>query len=258
MRFQLFAARLALVLLALAIVSALAALGGVRLALIDFSNGFLVMAGASALALLALGMALLWGYGAFQHNRGEGKRAGLTALLGSMVLLAAPLHTTYMSLTSPAIHDATTDPEDPPQFVALAKARKPGMNSPVYDGSEEITFRGETNTANYILHTYYLVPRITSPHVELRPPLNTKPAMFWHAFETVKNLGWTIVDYSEKDGRIEATAQSFWFGQTADIVIRVEEAGAQGSRLDARSQSESGARDFGSNIARLKDLRDAL
>ena len=46
-----------------------------------------------------------------------------------------------MGLTSPAIHDATTNPEDPPQFVALAKSRRPGMNSPVYDGSEQIYFQ---------------------------------------------------------------------------------------------------------------------
>ena len=29
------------------------------------------------------------------------------------------------------------------------------MNSPAYDGSEQIHFRGENNTANYMLHKYY-------------------------------------------------------------------------------------------------------
>jgi hypothetical protein len=253
MRFQLFAARLALVLLALAITAALAAVVGVRLSLMDFSNGYFVMAGAACLSIAALGMALCWAYCAFQRNRGEGQRAGLTALLGSLVLLAGPVHTAYMSLTSPPINDATTDPEDPPQFVALAKARGPGMNSPAYDGSRQIAFRGESNTVNYMLHTFYT--DITLPKPEL---LNTKTKLFWHAFETAKQLGWRIVDYSENDGRIEATDSSFWFGQKADIVIRVRQAGAIGARLDARSQSETGTRDFGSNIARLKALRAAL
>ena len=76
-------------------------------------------------------------------------------MLGSLVLLLPPLHTVYPGLTSPAIHDATTNPEDPPQFVALAKLRRPAMNPPAYDGSRQITFQGETNTAAYMLHTYY-------------------------------------------------------------------------------------------------------
>jgi hypothetical protein len=54
----------------------------------------------------------------------------LTALLGSLFLLFPPLHTAYLGLTSPAIYDATTNPEDPPQFVALARLRRPAMNPP--------------------------------------------------------------------------------------------------------------------------------
>ena len=256
MRVQLFAARLALALLALAGLGALAALAGVRLSLMAFSTGFALMTGAAGMGVLALVGALIWLFSAFRHNRGEGKRAGLIALAGSLLLLSPPLHTVYMGMTSPAIHDATTNPEDPPKFVALAKSRRPGMNSPVYDGSEQISFRGETNTVNYMLHTYY--PAMTRSHGELQPPLNSEPALFWHAFETIKKLGWHIVDYREKDGRIEATDKSFWFGQTADIVIRVQEAGAQGARLDARSENETGARDFGANIVRLQAFLKAL
>jgi hypothetical protein len=256
MRLQLLAARWALVLLVLASVTAAAAVAGVRLAMMPFARGLAVMTGATALGLAALAFAIAWLITALRHNRGEGKRAGLIALIGSLFLLTPPLHAAYMDLISPPIHDAATDPEDPPQFVALAKARKPGTNSPVYDGSRQIRFHGESNTANYMLHTYYA--EMTHPKGELQPPLNTKPAMFWHAFETVKKLGWTIMDYSEKEGRIEAVDTSLWFGQKADIVIRVEEAGPNGSRLDARSQSETGTRDFGSNIARLEALRGAL
>src|SRR6185437_14839574 len=201
----------------------------------------------------AFAFALVWLFGALRHNRGEGKLAGLSALIGSLFLLWPPLHTMYMGLTSPSIHDAATDPEDPPQFIALAKARKSGMNPPTYDGSEEIHFRGVTNTANYMLHTYYA--EMTHPRPQL---LMTKSKLFWRAFEAAKKMDWTIVDYSEKDGRIEATDTSLWFGQKADIVIRVREAGPKGARVDVRSQSESGTRDFGSNITRLQDFNDAL
>jgi hypothetical protein len=196
---------------------------------------------------------MLWLWSALKYNRGTGKRMGLAAFLGSLFLLWPPLHFAWRGAMSPAIHDATTNPEDPPQFVALARARKPGMNSPVYDGREQISFHGETNTADYMLHTYYAA--MTHPHADL---LTTKAKLFWHAFETVKKMGWHLVDYSEKDGRIEATDTSLWFGQTGDIVIRVREAGALGARLDARSESESGSRDFGGNIARLEAFLKAL
>ncbi|HWC62668.1 MAG TPA: hypothetical protein VG501_03535, partial [Rhizomicrobium sp.] len=120
MRFQLLAARSALVLLALAALTAAGAVGGVRLGLMPFEHGLTLMTAAVAFGLLALALALAWTITAFRHNRGEGKRAGLTALIGAVFLLTPPLHTAYMGLTSPPIHDAATDPEDPPQFVALA------------------------------------------------------------------------------------------------------------------------------------------
>jgi Protein of unknown function (DUF1499) len=253
MRFQLLAAQLARATLALAVLAALFAVGGTRFGLMPFASGFSIMTAATALGLLALGVALIWLFCALKSNLGAGKQAGMTGLLGSLLLLFPPLHTVYLGLTSPAIHDATTNPEDPPQFVALARLRQPGMNPPAYDGSEQITFEGETNTAAYMLHTYYAA--LTKPYARL---LTSKSQLFWHAFETSKKMGWTIIDYSEKDGRIEATDKSFWFGQTADIVIRVQTAGALGARLDIRSQSEQGARDFGSNIARLTAYLKAL
>ena len=42
-------------------------------------------------------------------------------------------------------------PEDPPQFVALAK-RPAGANSPAFNGNAMIDYRGEHNTVSYMLH----------------------------------------------------------------------------------------------------------
>jgi hypothetical protein len=252
MPFQSLAARLALAAFLLALLMAAAAVAMVRLHAMSFTNGLTLMAGSVALGLIALLLSLVWLANAFRRNQGDGKRAGMIALAGSLLLLWPPLHTVYEGLISPAIHDATTSPEDPPQFVALAQ-RAPGMNSAVYTGNEQITFHGETNTADYMLHTYYAP--LTKPYARL---LTTKSKLFWHAFETVKKMGWRVVDYSEKDGRIEASDTSFWFAQTADIVIRVREAGPLGARLDMRSESENGSRDFGSNLARIAAYLKAL
>src|SRR5256885_1008758 len=72
--------------------------------------------------------------------------------------------------------------------------------------------------------------------------------MFWRCFNAAKRMGWHIVDYNEKEGRIEATSTSFWFGQVSDIVIRVRPAGTLGARFDMRAESETGTRDFGRNL----------
>jgi hypothetical protein len=186
-----------------------------------------------------------------KHNRGEAKRAGMTALIGSLILLYMPLHTLYEGWMAPSIHDATTDPDDPPLFVALTK-RPSGDDPPKFDAMRMIHYRGETNTVSYILHTYYT--ELTKPLALIMPPAK----MFWRCFNAAKKMGWHIVDYSEKEGRIEATATSFWFGQVSDIVIRVRPAGTLGARFDMRAQNESGEQDFGRNLGLMKAYRAAL
>jgi len=245
MRFQLLSARFAAAALVLAALVAAAAVGGVRLGMMPYGQGLALMTPAVVLGLIALLLALAWLISALKRNEGTAKRVGLVALIGSLLLLWPPLHAFYGRLTSPPIHDATTDPDDPPPFVALAK-RGPGLNSPAFDGQRRITFRGETGTVAYILHEYYA--SLTKPLALIMPPSK----MFWRSFDAAKRMGWTIVDYSEADGRIEAKAPSFWFGQVSDVVIRVRPAGEMGARLDLRAASETGAIDDGRNIALLK------
>jgi hypothetical protein len=252
MRFQILVARLALAALLLAVAAAIVAVAGVHLNLFAYKSGLTLMVPAVAMGLIALVCALAWLICALRRNQGDARRIGLIALFGALLFLWVPLHTLYTGLTSAPVNDVTSDPEDPPAFVALAK-RAPGMNSPVFDNSSEIVFRGEHGTPGYILHVFYPLWLIR-PHAEFA---DTKK-WFWRNFETVKRMGWTIVAYDEKAGRIEATASSFWFGQITDIVIRVRPAGTQGARLDIRAQSENGKQDFGRNLALLKDYFTAL
>jgi hypothetical protein len=251
---QLLAARAGFAALILALLIAAGAVAAVRLGILPYATGLLAMAPATLLGLAALAASLWWARSAFARNEGDGKRLGLIALLGSIAFLYVPLGNLARQWTSPAINDVSSDPDDPPRFVALAKTRGPGMNSREPDPGRQVHFKGETNTAAYMLHTYY---GTTSPHPITKPHgylQKTKPQMFWHAFETVKKLGWRIMDYSPVDGRIEAVATSFWFGQKSDVVIGVRTAGTMGARIDARAQSEIGSRDFGGNLALLEDF----
>lgn len=251
MRFAPVAARLGLVALLLAAAIAGLAILSVRLGLARFATGLEVMTASVTMAAIAFVLALAWLIPALKHNRGEAKRAGMIAFFGSMVLLYVPLHTVYRGLQAPPIHDVTTDPSNPPQFVALAK-RATGADAAPFNPKAMIHYRGKYNTVSYILHEYY--SGLTKPLALLMPPAK----MFWRCFETVKRMGWHIVDYNEKQGRIEATATSFWFGRVSDIVIRVRPAGTLGARFDMRARSETGNRDFGRNLELIQDYRAEL
>lgn len=256
MRFQLLAARAALAVLVLGVLLAAIAVGGVRLGQLSDPAGTNLMVPATGAGLLALALALAWLYSALSRNQGAGKRAGLIALFGALAFLYSPLTYVYYGFASLPINDATTDPEAPPQFVALAKI--PSANSRIYDGQRRIPYsgpdaryRGQDVTVDYAFHDKF--PRLTKPHSGLQ--ISPQKA-FWRAHATVQKLGWTIVDTNEKDLRIEATDRSFWFGRTSDIVIRVRQAGAIGVRVDVRAMSREAGNDHGRNVARLKAFFD--
>lgn len=255
MRFPFLAARLALAAFGLAALIAAVAIGVVRAGVANFAMGLEIMTASVALGLIALILALIWMFRALKENRGEGKRAGLTALIGSALLLFVPLHTVYQGMMAPPIYDVTTDPEDPPQFVALAK-RPAGANGTRFNGNAMIDYRGEHNTVSYMLHEYYA--GLTKPLMPLMPTGSPTAKMFWRCFDRAKDMGWRIVDFNEKEGRIEAQARSFWFGQVSDIVIRIRPAGTLGARFDMRAQTETGNRDFGHNLALIKSYRATL
>ena len=255
MRSQSLAARAAFGALILAVLTAGIAVGGVRLDRFGYDLGLTLMWPATGLGLVGLLLAVWWLRGAIAHNTGTGKRLGLAALIGSLVFLYVPLSNVWYGLTMPAIHDAATDPDEPPQFVALAKLRKPGENSLDFDGQRHIRFQGKDVTVAYALHLYKN-GLITHPHTRLLPgSADPVATIFWHCFEVAKQMGWTIVDSSVKEGRIEVTAQSFWFGQISDIVIRVRRSGIMAARADARAESRGGATDNGFNIFLLRDFK---
>jgi len=254
MRFAILAARLGLAALMTAALIAALAIAVVRVGGADFTTGLEVMTASVALGAIALILALIWTVTAIRENRGEGKRVGLTTLIGAMLLLYVPLHNVYEGMKAPPVSDVTTDPDDPPQFVALAK-RPPGANDAQFRNAM-IDYRGEHNTVSYILHTYY--SGLTKPLMPLMPTGSPTAKMFWRCFNRAKEMGWDVVDFNEKQGRIEAQAKSFWFGQISDIAIRIRPVGTLGARFDMRVQTLIGHRDFGQNLEIIKSYRAML
>lgn len=244
------AARLGFAAFVAAALIALGAVAGVRLGQMPYSQGWRLMFPATGLGLVALGLGVTWLMKALAANDRAGRGLGLIALFGAALLVYPPLSTYARRLTSPPIHDFTTDTEHPPAFVALLKLRGPNANPPAYDGNAPVRFEGKQVTLSEVLHDHYRLE--LKPHagfaVGARDPL---AAFFQRDLAAAQKTGWTIVDASEKDGRIEATHASFWFGRISDIVIQVRHAG-RGARSDLRSQSREDAIDDGFNAANAK------
>ena len=160
--------------------------------------------------------------------------AAALALVVALAAFAVPWRMQAQAYRVPAIHDITTDPEDPPAFVAVLARRADAWN-PVEYGGPAIARQQRAAFPD-------LVP------LELAAP----PARVFPAVEAVaRDLGWEIVAAVPEEGRLEATATTPWFGFKDDVVVRVRARGA-GSRVDVRSLSRIGVSDLGVNAARVR------
>ena len=142
--------------------------------------------------------------------------------------------------TVPAIHDITTDTDNPPAFVSVLPLRKDAPNPAEY-GGPGIAAQQKAAYPD-------LVPAMI--------PLTSSQA-FEQALRTALDMGWTIVNSTPGEGRIEATDTTFWFGFKDDIVIRITAAGRE-SRVDVRSVSRVGRSDVGTNAKRIRKFLERL
>ncbi len=140
----------------------------------------------------------------------------------------------------PAIHDITTDPENPPAFVALIPSRAVSPNGAEYGGSEAWP---ADKLAKATRESY---PNV----VPLMTDLSVAEAVA-RAESTLAGMGLEIIAVDESAGLVEATATTFWFGFKDDVVVRVTPEG-EGSRVDVRSMSRVGQSDIGANAARIE------
>jgi uncharacterized protein (DUF1499 family) len=77
------------------------------------------------------------------------------------------------------------------------------------------------------------------------------------AVAVLQAMGLEIVDTNPAEGRVEATATTFWFGFKDDMVVRIRPM-AEGSEVDVRSVSRVGQSDLGANAARIMMFLDAF
>lgn len=180
--------------------------------------------------------ALLWSRQ--KAHTGAAVVAGLGVLIG---ILTAAIGYGWLrqAQAAPALHDVTTDLENPPAFDALATQRPADSN--VFVRSREL---------DQLQRQHY---------PDLAPVIVSQPArlVFDRARLVADNQGWTIVTSDPDAGRLEATDTTRWFGFTDDIVVRVIPWGT-GTRVDVRSVSRYGTTDTGTNARRIRRFLSAL
>lgn len=219
---------LALIAIVLLLISGL----GVHLAWWKFTTGFVLLKWAAyiGLAAVVLGVLMLI---VPATRRGHGAWLVIAVLVG-LGTAWVPWHWLQQARSVPAIHDISTDTADPPPFVAVLPLRKDAPNSPVYGGPE-------------------VAAKQHAAYPDVKPLVLPIPSAraFELALAAAKGMGWTIDAAVPAEGRIEATATTFWFGFKDDIVLRVRAQGS-GSVVDVRSESRVGKSDVGTNAARVR------
>jgi uncharacterized protein (DUF1499 family) len=213
---------------------------GTQWGLWDYRKGFLILRW-TAYSSVAIGIISLAGcFLARPKGSHRGLFLSVAGLLIALVVFSIPWSLQQKARHVPAIHDITTDMENPPSFVALLSERKTAVNKPEYGGAE-------------------IAAKQRAAYPEIVPLEISRPASetFKLALTAARDIGWKIVDANEREGRIEATDTTFWFGFKDDVVIRITPT-TQGSRLDVRSASRVGRSDLGTNARRITKYLKAI
>lgn len=200
-----------------------------------YRTGFGVLRWAAWGGLGAAAVSLVGCFAAARPGR-SGLALAATGLVAGALSFAVPASGLNKARSVPPIHDITTDTVSPPVFESALEARRQaGARNPAsYPGAE---------VAEQQRRAYPGVRPFDSP----LPPED----LFERALTVVREMGWEVLSVDKADGRIEATATTFWFGFRDDVVIRVTRT-EDGSRLDMRSVSRVGRSDAGANAARIR------
>lgn len=209
-----------------------------RLGLVEYEVAYITLLAGLAIALLGILLAgaafvVIWNEGL----RGLGR--AIAACVIGVAVMAWPTFEFARGVTLPAISDITTDPSDPPRFVAVASARPSSANPVAYPG-EDAAIR----------------QRIAYPGVKPYEIDASADEVFNIALSIVERRGWRVLDSvtprgGQREGRIEAVALTVIMGFREDISIRIRTAGS-GVRIDMRSASRYGNHDLGSNARRIE------
>lgn len=195
---------------------------------------------AMAVAVLSIASAVLAGLIIWRTGRPGTARVLFAVCLG-LGLLAVPLLFQAWIRDYPLINDVTTDFENPPAFIAVAKLRGPGDNRAAYRAR--------------------LAEEQAAAYPDIRPMRIARSSEEAYALvvDAVKRLKMEIVREEPPDpeagtpGAIEAVDRTLILGLYEDIAVRVSGDG-ESARVDLRSASRFGRADMGNNAEGVREL----
>jgi uncharacterized protein (DUF1499 family) len=193
---------------------------------------------AMALCVLSILLGLVGTLGIWRTGA-EGSARIVLGIFLSTAMLLAPVLALLFAHQYPLINDLTTDPQAPPAFVSLAKARGPGDNPPDYPGP---SFASQQAAA----------------YPDLKPMVidRSSEETFELVTDALRKLKIHVV-HDEAPGAagapgvIEAVDRTLIAGFYDDVAIRVSGDEAV-SRVDIRSASRFGSADLGRNAERIR------
>jgi uncharacterized protein (DUF1499 family) len=207
-----------------------------RTGAVEYQTATVILGASLFIALISSVMAVtafvvIWNDGL------KGLGAAMLGLAISVAMLSVPVFHVARGIQQPAISDISTDTADPPRFHAVAAVRPPNANPVVYP---------PPNAKLQQMH--YPAVRPAEFDAEAQEVFNLIVAI-------VQRNGWRILDRNAPRGTggdetIEAVAYSLILGVPEDISIRMRKT-KTAIRVDMRSASRYGGRDFGSNARRI-------
>lgn len=211
-----------------------------RAGVLEIVPGLATLAGALAMAFLAVLLALASLIGIWRHGI-EGLGAAMTALAIGIAMLAYPSYLAVKAYRLPMIADVTTDPIDPPRFETIARLRTRQANPVAYAG----LYAAELQRSAY--------PDIVPLDLDA-----TAQNAYDSAMAVITKRRWQVINTrppapGRREAYIEAVARTPIMGFRDDIVVRIRPVG-QGARIDIRSASRYGRHDFGTNASRVRAL----
>lgn len=206
---------------------------GTRFQWFHFRTGLELLGISAIVGIVAVVISVIGIVVVFFTPMNKGIYLCILGLIISLPVAVIPLYMRY-EIKLPYIHDITTDITNPPAFISVLPLRKNAANKPEYGG-----------------------PDVAAQQTKAYPDIKTltldmsSDKVFSKALDVVKKMNWEIVAAEPKEGRIEATATTFWMGFKDDIVIRIA-AQDKMSKIDIRSVSRVGKGDFGANAKRIR------
>jgi hypothetical protein len=238
---QQFSILLALALTLAGVVGALSSGFGVRWEWWNFRVGFSVLKWSVYAVIFAAALVVLWiGLAKPSGAQWRDPRV-LAALVTALIVCAIPYAYKKQFERYPTVADATTNIADPPMFVDLVPVREETAENP-------LRYRYKEAAA---LQLQYF-PDLTTLQSDKSPA-----EVIADAQAVADRLCLKAIAVVPEQGRLEATATTFWFGFKDDLVVRARSVNGK-TLVDIRSASRLGYLDGGLNAKRVRNFMQGL